>query len=139
MTHVEWTAEDLVFSRQLDGDHQKVFERLEKVRQAVEQNTPREQLAFYIWRLSKDMALHLTREERLMRDCRYPATLWHEHQHEAGRKKVRWLRETARSGGQEEQASAVEELGKWLKSHIHLADRMLAAHLRNDCRERLVS
>ena len=139
MMPVEWTPDDLVFSRQLDRDHQKVFARLEKVRKAIDQNTPADQLAFDVWRLSKDLSIHLASEERLMRECRYPAKRWHESQHEAGRHKMHRLKEAARSGESALQAAAIEELAKWLKDHVHLADRMLAAHLRNDRRERLVS
>jgi hypothetical protein len=36
-------------------------------------------------------------------------------------------------------AEAVDDFARWLENHVALADRMLAAHLRNDQRQGLVS
>ena len=74
-----------------------------------------------------------------MRRWRYPALDWHQSQHAAGRKKVNRLAEAVRSGDTECMGRALDEFSGWLKDHVHLADRMLAAYLRNGQRERLVS
>jgi len=137
MAPVEWTSADLVFSRQLDSDHRKLFEQLEKVRLAVECAAPANQLNFRLWRLSKDLSIHFNSEERLMRDSRYPARRWHERQHDAGRHKMARLMEAAHS--RVGLNAAFEEFTGWMKDHVRLADRMFAAHLRNDQRERLAS
>jgi hemerythrin len=139
MTPVEWTADDLVFSRQLDADHRKLFEDLETVRQAAEVTGQASQVSYHLWRLSKDVAIHFKSEERLMQQCRYPAKEWHAKQHQAGRNKMNRLLKATRAGGSEASAAALEEFARWMKDHVRLADRMFAAHLRNDRLGRLAS
>jgi hemerythrin len=139
MTPVEWTPEDLVFSRQLDADHRKLFTELETVRQASEIGTGASPLALHLWRLSKDLSIHFASEERLMRESGYPARSWHKRQHQAGRKKMARLLEASRGTRGEERNAALQSFAHWLKDHVHLADRMLAAYLRNEQRGRLVS
>jgi len=129
-----------VFARQLDADHRRIFEQLEKVRQAVDdEDGQANELGLRVWRLSKDLSIHLASEERLMRQWGYPALEWHESQHQAGRHKMGRLLVALRDGRGDGQASAFEDLVKCKRDHIHLADRMFAAHLRNGQRERLAS
>ena len=137
MTPVEWTSEDLVFSRRLDADHYKLFSELETVRQASEiaGTSP---LALHLWRLSKDLSMHFVSEERLMRQFGYPARSWHKRQHQAGRTKMARLLK-ANHGPAEERDAALVVVAKWLKDHVHLADMMFAAYLRNEQRGRTVS
>jgi hemerythrin len=139
MNRVEWTPDDLVYSRQLDGDHRKLFDRLEQVRQTLEPSGPSSRLGFHLWRLSKDLSIHFSSEERLMREYRYPAMQWHQRQHAAGRNKMGRLLVTLRTGAADGRAGALDDLAQWLKDHVHLADRMFAAHLRNQERGRLAS
>ena len=137
MAPVEWTSDDLVFSRQLDADHRRLFEELERVRQAADAAGPAHRLRFLLWRLSKDLSIHFKSEERLMGECRYAARQWHYRQHQAGRNKMARLLEAARGPG--DIGTVLEEFVKWMKDHVHLADRMFAACLRNDQRERIAS
>ncbi len=139
MQPLEWTIDDFVFVPQLDADHQKIFHDAEKVRQALSARTPASQVGFYVWRLSKSFAAHGAGEERLMRTSRYPALQWHEHQHQAGRAKLLRLTEALHGNNGLVPDQALEEFATWLRDHIRLADRMLAAHLRNDIRERMAS
>ena len=139
MTPVEWTPDDLVFSRRLDADHRKLFEEVERVRLAIEIETAANQLGLHLWRLSRDVSIHCGSEERLMQEWRYPARSWHERQHEAGRKKMAHLLEAGRGGHSEERDRALGEFVKWLKDHVRLADRMFAAYMRNEQRGRLAS
>jgi hemerythrin len=139
VTRVEWTSEDFVYSPRLDSDHRKLFEQLERVRVAVEPGeTPRDP-GLDLWRLSKMLSIHFASEERLMQECRYPAVRWHQRQHQAGRHRMSRLLQAAHNGDGQALGSSLEQFAKWFKNHIHLADRMFAAHLRNDQRERLVS
>lgn len=139
MTPVEWTPEDLVFSRQLDADHRKLFTELETVRQASEIGTGTSPLGLHLWRLSKDLSIHFASEERLMRESGYPARSWHKRQHQGGRKKMARLLEAGRGTGGKERDRALEAFAQWLRDHVHLADRMFAAYLRNEERGRQAS
>jgi len=136
---VEWTTDDLVFSRRLDADHRKLFTELETVRQASEIGTGTSPLGLHLWRLSKDVSIHFASEERLMLESGYPARSWHKRQHQAGRNKMARLLEASREPRGEERDAALQVFAKWLKDHVHLADRMFAAYLRNEQRGRPAS
>jgi hemerythrin-like metal-binding protein len=130
---LEWSNEDYVFAPNLDSDHRKLFEQIEKVRRAAHEP------GLDLWRLSRMLSIHFASEERLMQECRYPAIRWHKRQHQAGRNKMGRLVESAHVNGGERLDGALEEFACWFKDHIHLADRMFAAHLRNDQRGRVAS
>jgi len=136
---LEWNPGDLVFVPQMDADHQQLFADLEKVRQAMDAGTATSQLGFHAWRLSKSLAIHCTAEERLMTRSRYPGFDWHERQHHAGRKKMARLIGAIQVNDRQRVEEAFREVTQWFQDHVRLADRMLAAHLRNDSRARLVS
>jgi len=139
VTRVEWSTEDLVFARPLDSDHRKLIEQIERVRQAVEPGEAPHEPGLDLWRLSRMLSIHFASEERLMQECRYPAIQWHQRQHRTGRRKMGRLLYASRVSGGHSAGSALEKFTAWFRDHIHLADRMFAAHLRNDQRGRLVS
>lgn len=139
MQPLQWTTDDFVFIAQMDADHQKLFRDTERVRQAVASGTPAGKIGYYLWRLSKGAAAHFASEERLMRSSRYPALEWHERQHQAGAHKLARLTEAVHGKDGHHTRDAIQEFADWMKDHIRLADRMFAAHLRNDQRERLAS
>lgn len=139
MQSLQWTTDECVYVPQLDADHRKVFEDAENLRRAVALGQRVGQMEFYLFRLSKSFSVHLSGEERLMRSSRYPALQWHEHQHDAGRKKLATLTQAVHRTDPLGIPQALEDLVRWLTDHIHLADQMFAAHLRNDQRERWAS
>ncbi len=129
---------DYGFVPQLDADHDKLFDNVERVRQSMALRDTSE-IAFTTWKLSRSLSAHLASEERMMRRLRYPALRWHQQQHEAGRKRMAKLRAAVSGSNEPEIADRLNALAKWLTDHIALADRMFAAHLRNNRRESLVS
>jgi hemerythrin len=139
VTRVEWSPEDFVYSPHLDSDHRMLLEQVEKVRRALEPGSPANQAGLDLWRLSKMLSIHFNSEERLMRECRYPAYDWHRRQHLTGRRKMGRLIAMSRAAAAAQLEEPLEDFVRWMKDHIHLADRMFAAHLRNDLRCRLVS
>jgi hemerythrin-like metal-binding protein len=136
---LQWTTDDFVYMPQLDADHQKIFEDTENLRRAVSLGQRAGEMEFCLFRLAKSFSTHLSSEERLMRSSRYPALQWHEHQHDAGRKKLAFLTQAVHRRDVLGIPQALEDLARWFTDHIHLADQMLAAHLRNEERERLAS
>ena len=139
MLPVQWTTDDFVYVPQLDSDHRKLFQDAEGLRQAVALGTSASRLGFHLWRLSRSLSLHLASEERLMRSSRYPALPWHQRQHDAGRAKMDVLMKAVHERDEPGIREAFANLARWMKDHVHLADCMFAAHLRNDRRERLAS
>ena len=139
MQPLQFTTDDFVYVPQLDADHQKLFEDVENMRQAVDIGKPASEIGFHLWRLAKTFSAHLAGEERLMRNSRYPGLQWHERQHHAGRTKMACLTQAVQRDDELGIREGFQDLARWLTDHIHLADRMFAAHLRNDQRERLAS
>ena len=136
---LQFTTDDFVYVPQMDADHQKLFEAAENVRQAVALGKSASQIGFLLWRLSRSFSAHLAGEERLMRSSRYPGFQWHERQHHAGRTKMACLTQAVHRNDELGIRDGFQDLARWMADHIHLADRMFAAHVRNDQRERVAS
>lgn len=139
MQSLQWTIDDFVYLPQLDSDHQKLFEDAETLRKAIALGKPSNQVNFSLWRLSQSFSAHLAGEERLMKKSRYPAVQWHESQHDAGRKKLAVLTQAVHRNDALGIKDGLEDLVRWLTDHIHIADQMFAAHIRNEQRGRLAS
>lgn len=139
MESIQWTDDDFVFVPQLDADHQKLFHDAEGMRLALSRGMDAGQVGLHLWRLTRSFSAHLASEERQMRSSRYPAHQWHERQHQAGRTKLAKLMEAAHRKDERPAADALEDFVRWMRDHVNLADRMFAAHLRNDLRARMAS
>jgi len=136
---IQWTDDDFVFVPQLDADHQKLFQDAEGMRLALSRGMSAGQVGLHMWRLTRSFAAHAASEERLMRSSRYPAFHWHERQHGAGRTKLAKLMEVVHRRDERLAREGLEEFAHWMQDHVNLADRMFAAHLRNDLRQRMAS
>ena len=132
---LQWTIDDFVYEPQMDADHQKLFEAAESVRRAVALGKPANEISFQLWHLAKSFNAHLAGEERQMRRSRYPGFAWHESQHQAGRAKIARLTQAVHRTDELGIRGGLEEFIRWMQDHVHLADRMFAAHLRNHDRE----
>src|SRR5215471_7750669 len=129
MQPIQWTTDDCVYLPPLDTDHQRIFEDAETLRHSVVLGRP----ASRIWclrRLSQSISDHFVGEEGLMRKSRYPGFQWHRSQHDAGRKKLALLIQAVHNNDELGIREGLEDLARWLTDHVHLADRMFAAHLR---------
>jgi hemerythrin-like metal-binding protein len=136
---IHWTDDDSVFVPQIDAEHEKLFEGAERMRQFLTHGWRSDHARFPLWRFSQEFLAHLAGEERLMRSSRYPGLNWHERQHQAGRTKLARLTEAVHGGDEQALREALQDVADWLHDHITVADRMFAAHLRNETRERLAS
>ncbi|HEY1242154.1 MAG TPA: hemerythrin family protein [Bryobacteraceae bacterium] len=136
---IRWTDDDFVFVPQLDAEHQKLFQDAEGIRLALSRGMDAGQVGLHMWRLTRSFSAHIAGEERLMRSSRYPAFQWHERQHHAGRNKLARLTEASHRKDERIAGEALEDFARWMRDHVNLADRMFAAHLRNDRRERMAS
>lgn len=136
---IQWTDDDFVFVPQLDADHQKLFQDSEAMRLALSRGMDAGQVGLHMWRLTRSFSAHTASEERLMRSSRYPGHQWHERQHKAGSTKLAKLMEAAYRKDERLATDALEDFARWMRDHVNLADRMFAAHLRNDVRARMAS
>ena len=77
---------------------------------------------------------HFAHEERLMRAARYGSMRWHKQSHDAARRRVGQFARRIEKGDTKAGLELVEYLRSWLHDHTAIADRMMAAFLRNQQR-----
>lgn len=137
MNPLRWTTDDLVYVPEVDEEHQRIFEDAESLRRSLASGEPAAGTS--LWSLFQSLSRHLANEERLMHTSRFSGFAWHQRQHDAGRKKMALLMQSVQRNDMLGVREDFEDLVRWLADHLHVADRMLASHLRNDRRERIAS
>jgi len=114
-----------IFIPEIDAEHRTLFRLVEELR------TARRTRAELLQSIVSHIHGHFAHEERLMRASRYDALAWHKHQHDGAQRQVKRLVRRIEEGDRKATAELVEFLTGWLESHVPVADRMMAAYLRN--------
>ncbi len=131
-----WTRAKSVFVAELDAEHRNVYQIGEDIHKAWSAGAPSGALLPSVRAFLAASEDHFTHEERMMRAARYPLLNWHTRQHDAARHAAGPLLARIEAGDRD----AVEELlnyfSGWLKDHMAVADRMMAATLRAFARAR---
>jgi hemerythrin-like metal-binding protein len=131
-----WTRAKSVFVAELDAEHRNLYQIGEDLHKAWSAGAPLGALLPSVRAFLAASEDHFTHEERMMRAARYPLLNWHARQHDAARHAAGPLLARIEAGDRE----AVEELlnyfSGWLKDHMAVADRMMAATLRAFARAR---
>ena len=65
-----------------------------------------------------------------MSAARYPLLNWHKRQHETARNASRSLLARIEAGARKAVKELLDLLARWMKDHLAVADRMMAANLR---------
>lgn len=121
-----------------DEEHQQLFDLCGQLQAAVNANAPQPEVRSILRKLSRQATQHFAHEEREMRADGYAHYAWHRRQHLAAQARVKLLEPRIRSGEREAVRELLEFLPHWLNDHIGIADRMLAAHMRNRQRANLI-
>ena len=127
----KWTKAHAVFINEIDAQHRNLMHMADDLHRAIlaGAETPRTlELLKALIAAAED---HFNYEERLMRSSQYSAYDWHRQQHDTVRKRIHQFVPRIESGEGEAAMLLLEFLSDWLKEHINLTDRMMAAHLRN--------
>jgi hemerythrin-like metal-binding protein len=135
--NLQWSEDHSVFIPELDEQHKGLLEATQELRTAVLTGESKNRVEFLAGRMATRLAAHFRYEEGLMRGSRYSAMDWHERQHQAARAKLALLWDAVRGRGAASILGTLEELADWFQDHTTVADRMLAAHVRNHDRERI--
>jgi hemerythrin len=130
----KWTKAKACFVPKMDDEHRTIHQEADELQQALNRGAQQFEIMEILHRLIATTEDHLQGEERLMRSTRYEGREWHRQQHDTLRKRVRQFVPAIEGGDREAGLAMIEFLGKWLKEHMAVADRMLAAHLRNQDR-----
>ena len=131
MKPFRWTKSNTVFIPELDGEHKTVFRIAGELQQALEAGAGTAELEPRLTELMEHCEAHFEREERLMRESVCPSYEWHKGQHNTARKSFRTFLPEIRQGNREALGMLLEFLAGWLRNHMALTDRIMAAHVRN--------
>src|ERR1035438_3997962 len=131
MPSLKWSTSHAVFVPEIDDEHKEIFEAVVDLQRALTSGgTPKETVKL-TQHLVASIAGHFAHEERLMRAARYSSLRWHMQLHDAARKRVGHFVPRIEQGDTKAGIALVAYLTSWLTEHTRLADRMMAAALRN--------
>lgn len=129
---LQWTAALATSVNEIDGQHQELFTRVNRMLDAVAAGAGREEVERIVGFLSDYVTLHFGTEERYMDAYGYANAPQHKAQHRQFVKNFLRLKEQLMSGGatpalvSELRALAVD----WLINHITFSDRALGMFLK---------
>ncbi len=129
MQRFHWTAQHAVFEAEFDAEHRELFRLSEELRKAVEAGADAQATGEAVRLVVAGVEAHFAHEERQMRSGGYSAYPWHKRQHDGARQRLQEL-------SADPKAMLVYLTG-WIRDHIGVADRMMAASLRNAGRLRV--
>ena len=113
-----------VFEPQFDAEHRELLRLCGELHDAIEQRAETSIVASLTRQLAADLEAHFSHEERLMSEQQLPGSEWHRKQHDYARHKLKELVE-----GEPGEVPAF--IAEWVRDHAGLADRMMAASMRN--------
>jgi hemerythrin len=125
-----WTRAKTVFMPEFDAEHRNLYQLGESLHQVWSAGAPPEAMMPSVRALLAAAEEHFAHEERLMRAARYPLLNWHQRQHETARNAARPLVARIEAGDRQAVKALLDLLAGWLKDHLAVADRMMAAALR---------
>jgi hemerythrin len=123
MRHFHWTREHAVFQPEFDAEHRELFRLGQAVQQAVAAGADRPAIREAVGRLAEELESHFAHEEREMLAAGYSGYEWHKRQHDGALQRVRALAAQPNE--------LLRYLDGWFRDHTGVADRMMAASLRN--------
>jgi hemerythrin len=125
-----WTRAKSVFMPEFDAEHRNLYQLGESLHQGWSAGAPSEAMIPSVRALLAAAEDHFAHEERLMKEARYPLLNWHKRQHETARNAARPLVARIEAGDRRAVKELLELLSGWMKDHLAVADRMMAAALR---------
>jgi hemerythrin len=128
--------EQAVHVPEIDAEHQELFRVAADLRQALLNSDSGGRISLRCRRLAAELNTHLSHEERLMRDAKYPAFTWHERQHRTARARMAALERDFQRSDRQGMFKSLEALAAWVRDHTSVADRMAGSYLRNYWRAR---
>ena len=127
MSLFRWSSEHDIYLPEVDAEHRAVFLAGEELHRALVAGARAEKVKQGLHNLLELTEAHFLHEERLMRDSGFESLECHCRQHDTVRKKMKGLN----TGDRKAMAAALEFLSGWLHDHTSVADRIMAAHVRN--------
>jgi hemerythrin-like metal-binding protein len=125
-----WTRAKSVYMPEFDAEHRNLYETAESLHREWLAGAAAEAMIPAVRALLAAAGEHFAHEERLMRAARYPLLNWHKRQHETAHNAARPLVARIQAGDRLAVKEMLDFLAAWMKDHLAVADRMMAANLR---------
>jgi hemerythrin len=127
----QWSDSNTVYLPEIDAEHRNLVLIAAELHKTLLARTTAEKFRAVLRNLLAHTERHFQHEERLMREVNYPSYEWHKRQHDTVRNRAKSLARRIAGGDSDAPMLLLEFLAAWLKDHISLTDRMMAAYLRN--------
>ena len=126
----KWTNSYSVYIPEIDAEHQALFRMIADLQREIVSGAPAGRIQAMLHETITHIAAHFAHEERRMTATHCPYYRWHKKQHDTATRTVLGLERRIRGGDGEAPLELIEFFAGWLRGHINLTDRMMAAHLR---------
>jgi len=125
-----WTRAKSIFMPDFDAEHQILYQLGDALHRAWSAGATAAAATPSVHALLAAAEEHFAHEERLMSAANYALLNWHRRQHETARNAARPLVKRIESGDRQAVKELLDFLARWMRDHLAVADRMMAAALR---------
>ena len=125
-----WKPEYSVSVKSIDADHQKLFDLLNQLFEAMSKGQSKNVLTEIIGELERYTIYHFHREETYFRITNYPQKDAHIEQHQYYVKKIAEMRKQYEKDSSAVSAELLGFLSNWLKEHILVTDKAYQEHFK---------
>ncbi len=126
-----WTEAYRVNIAVLDEQHQKLFDAVNELDQALRRGEGTPAVDPILAKLVEYANVHFAAEEALMKQHDFPGLPTHRTQHELFRQKLAVYLEDHKTGKAGVPVSLMFFLQDWLKKHVLKTDKLYSAHLNS--------
>jgi hemerythrin len=126
---VTWDASYSVNVKSCDAEHQKLFDLINALHEAMSVGKGRTIITGVVRELEKYTQTHFLAEEALMQRAQYPTLNDHRLEHQKFVAQVKQFREDLEAGGVGDSIAVLLFLKDWLAKHIKQIDRMYSDYL----------
>ena len=123
MALFNWSDDYSVGIKEIDEQHKKLFEIINKLHAAMKEAKSKAILGKVIEEMISYTEFHFSTEEILLQNCRYPDFSQHKLKHEQFTKKVKEFEKKYLKGSALLSQEIVEFLRDWLVNHIKQSDK----------------
>jgi hemerythrin len=131
MEVIEWSESYSVENEELDDQHQRLFDMINALFEAIESDDAGVIIPAVMQDLSSYSLEHFRTEERYMAECEYPGFETQKQQHREFCSKVSQWQQSYADDPDKFAAEAVDYLYNWLTKHILSQDKSFTPYLRN--------
>ncbi len=124
-----WNESYSVHVRQMDEQHQKLFEIINKLAEAMRTGKGDDVVRDTVEQLAVYTRTHFLQEEALMRQAGYPGLAAHREQHRKLMADVEQYKRAIEEGRSASSVSLLNFVRQWLMHHIRESDRAYSDHL----------